>query len=61
MEPIPPSLRYFGLVSKRSFGVLGGQIYYRLLERDSVGFLIDEIGWIRVTHGSKVIGIRNNS
>ena len=32
-----------------------------MFEGDSVEFLIDEIRWIRVTHGSKIIGIRNNS
>ena len=60
-ETNPPSLSHFGLVSKGSFGVLRRQIYYRLFERDSVGLLIDEIESIRVTHGSKIIGIRNKN
>ena len=61
MELISLLLRYFGLVSKKSFGVLGGQIYYRLFERDSVGFLTDKVRWIRVTHRPKKIDIGSNS
>ena len=61
MEPIPPSLRHFGPVSKESFGVLGGQIYYRLFEGDSVDFLTDKVRWIRVTHRPKIIDIGNNN
>jgi len=49
--------RHFGLVSKRGFGVPGGQIHYRLFEGDSVGFLMDKVRWVRITHRPKKIDI----
>ena len=52
---------HFGLVSEGSFGVLEGQVHYRLFEGDLVGFLMDKIRWIRVTHRPKKIDIKSNS
>ena len=60
-KPISPPLGHFRPVSKGSFDIVGGRIHYRLFEGDLVGFLTDEIRWIRVTHRSKKIDIGSNS
>ena len=61
MEPISPSLRHFGPISKGSFGIPRGQIHCTLFEGDLVSFLMDEIRWIRITHRPKKINIWSNS
>ena len=55
------TLGHFRPVSKGSFDILGGQIHYRLFEGDLVGFLMNEIKWIRITHRPKKINIGSNS
>jgi len=61
MKPISPSLGYFRPVSEGGFDISGGRIHYRLFEGNLVGFLMEEIRWIRVTHRPKKIDIRSNN
>ena len=60
-KPISPPLGHFRPISKGGFDIPGGRVHYRLFEGNLVGFLMDEIKWVRITHRSKKIDIGSNS